>query len=63
MIKLLGIVFSLKFFAGLIIGAVGGFVAEFFIARNNSKAIAKASAALTQTTAALNQAANDIKRK
>jgi len=37
MIKALEFVFSLKFFVGLVIGAIGGFVAEFFVARNNKK--------------------------
>jgi gas vesicle protein len=47
MVKILEFVFTFQFIAGLVIGAIGGFVAEFFVARNNKKLLEQAQAALT----------------
>ena len=48
MITILKFVFTIHFIAGLVIGAIGGFVAEFFVARNNKKLLEQAQKAVTE---------------
>jgi len=48
MVTILKFVFTIHFIAGLVIGAIGGFVAEFFVARNNKKLLEQAQKALTE---------------
>jgi len=59
---MLEFVFSLKFFVGLVIGAIGGFIAEFFVARNNKKMFEQAQKALTEAQQKYQQVQEVLKK-
>ena len=60
MVTILKFVFTIHFIAGLVIGAIGGFVAEFFVARNNKKLLEQAQKALTEAQNKAQQVENII---
>jgi gas vesicle protein len=60
MVTILKFVFTIHFIAGLLVGAIGGFIAEFFVARNNKKLLEQAQKALTKAQNKAQQVENIV---
>jgi len=59
---MLEFIFSLRFFVGLVIGAIGGFITEFFVARNNKKMFEQAQKALAEAQQKYQQVQEVLKK-